>query len=82
VNSKKVKRKAKQVNGWGCATRFHEPSSNLVKQDNSLLLGANAGVHLNCCVLKVLTSECRGEATLQRGRAKTPSKNYKNNKID
>jgi hypothetical protein len=58
VSSKKVKRKAKQVDECGWATRFHEPSSNSVKQDSSLLLGANKGVQLNCSVLKVLISEC------------------------
>ena len=55
MSSKKVKRKAKQVDEWGWATRFHEPSSNSVKQDTSLLLGANTGVQLNSSDIKVLT---------------------------
>ena len=58
MSSKKVKRKAKQVDEWGWATRFHEPSSNSVKQESSLLLGANTGVQLNSSVIKVLISEC------------------------
>ena len=39
VSSKKVKRKAKEVDEWGWATRFHEPSSNSVKPTALLKYG-------------------------------------------